>query len=270
VSEWNQKPPDDEDIARAVRELPHVEADPAFRERLRGEFVGGSLAEKHPAARPAHAPRRGWSWRWAAPAFAAAAALLFVVLNRAPAPRVVDATGTGDIRVDGASFALSDRDAWAARVRPGARLDTPPDAAVDILVDGTVLYEIAGGSRLTIPRSPGRWFNSAVECSLLVGELRAKTGPRFAGRTLRVYTPEGITVVSGTLISVWCSEMGTCVCVHEGVARVGVNEADLEEVRPGYRKIMMRDGTVDIISIEPGHRDHLIEFDARMGRALTE
>jgi ferric-dicitrate binding protein FerR (iron transport regulator) len=138
-----------------------------------------------------------------------------------------------------------------------------------VLVDGVVLYEVAGGTRMTIPRSPGRWFNSAVECTLEVGELRIRTGPRFPGRTLRVHTPEGVAVITGTLVSVQCSDNGTCVCVAEGIAHVGVSETSLEAVAPGYRKVMLRDGTVKIIPIEPTHRAHLVEFDSRLGRIVN-
>jgi hypothetical protein len=264
VSDWKQKP-EDQDVARAIRELPGVDADPAFRDRMRREFVEGRIEERPAGAGRMVAPARRGRWlAWAIPALAVAAVFVVIAINRAPSPRVIATLGAGSVRIDGESFPLADRAAWEDRIRPGARVETTPDATVDIRVDGLVTYEIAGGTRLTIPRSPGRWFNSAVACSVSVGELRILTTADFHGRTLRVDTPEGIAVVTGTLISVQCSDGGTCVCVLDGVAHVGVNEDDLEPVRPEYRKVMLRDGTIDIIPIEPGHRAGLVDFDARM------
>ena len=87
----------------------------------------------------------------------------------------------------------------------------------------------------------------------------------FAGTELRVYTPEGLVVVTGTLLSVQSDEGGTCVCVLEGTAQVGVDEDDLEPVTPGYRKIMLRDGTKEIIPVKPMHRDGVLDFQKRAG-----
>jgi ferric-dicitrate binding protein FerR (iron transport regulator) len=73
-----------------------------------------------------------------------------------------------------------------------------------------------------------------------------------------------MVVVTGTLLSVQCDTLGTCVCVLEGKARVGVDESDLEIVTPGLRKVMMRDGTKEIIPVKPMHRDGVLDFDDRV------
>jgi ferric-dicitrate binding protein FerR (iron transport regulator) len=115
---------------------------------------------------------------------------------------------------------------------------------------------------------PGRWFSREVACSLFVGEIRIKTGRDFPGSRLLVYTPEGITEIAGTLLSIQRSQGGTCVCVLEGIARVGVDEDDMQVIRPGSRKVMYSDGTQEIISIEPTHRDGVLDFDKRVGERI--
>jgi ferric-dicitrate binding protein FerR (iron transport regulator) len=263
---------DEESIARLIRDLPVAEPDPAFRERLRHAFASGEI-DPAPARKADRVTRSaGWRWwRWAVPVFAAIVVMLAVnPLNHGSDLRVMETAGTGDVHIDGQRVALDDSDALNAAIHPGIEIEVPSGATVDLVVKDVVLYELAGGTRMTIPETPGRWFGNAVACSLFVGELRLKTGEDFAGSQLRVFTPEGIVEVTGTLLSVQCDAGGTCVCVLEGVAQVGVDDGDLEPVEPGYRKIMLRDGTVDIIPVKPMHRDGVLDFDRRIGHKIGE
>lgn len=261
---------DENDIPKLVRELPSVEADADFRERLRSAFTEGRLEAEPPQERTAteEKPRIGWL-RWLVPVTAAAVLLIAVVtLNRAPDLRVLQATGRGEAHVDGRSIDVSDEDALAAAIRAGSEIETPPRALIDLLAEDVVLFEIAEGTHMSIPPMPGRWFGREVACSLYVGELRVKTGKRFPGSELVVYTPEGIVEIAGTLLSVQRDEGGTCVCVLEGIAQVGVDEDDMEPLQPGYRKVMLRDGTVEIIPVKPMHRDGVLDFDKRVGNRI--
>jgi len=270
------KPPDHEDrIVRRIRELPDVDASDAFRERLRAEFVSGDFSARAPQARPeprapSAAPRRPIRWRWwtIPPAAAAALLILVVLMNRAPSLEVLAVSGRGEIRIGDRSVSISDRRDLEAVIRPGVEVALPPGARLDLRVAGIALYEITGGTRLTLPGSPGRWFGRRIAGRIHSGELRLKTGPGFAGCRLRVLTPEGLVEVSGTLLSVQCDAGGTCVCVLEGTARVGVDANDLEAVKPGYRKVMLRDGTRNIIPVKPMHRDGVLDFDRRVGRRM--
>jgi ferric-dicitrate binding protein FerR (iron transport regulator) len=283
MSDRPRNHPDDETVAKWVSELPEVAADADFRDRLRSAFVSGeidsapadtmatapSAAAPATPARPARkrtvSPRRRW-WAWATPPLATAAVVMVLfAMNRGPTLELLEATGTGTVVIDGRSMAMDDFAAIGGAIRPGAAIEVPAGASIDLGVSGTTLYELAGGTRMTLPASPGRWFHRAVSCTMAVGELRLKTGPRFPGSELRVFTPEGEAVVTGTLLSVQCDDGGTCVCVLEGTAHVGVDDADLQSVSPGYRKIMLRDGTRDIIPIKDMHRDGVLDFDNRMG-----
>ena len=262
------KTPDEQELAKRIRDLPDVESDDSFREGLRSRFVHGEL--ENPAAEPRAydpEPRRRW-WQWAVPVVGAAAAALvaIIILNSGPGLRVLDATDGSTVRIDGTPVILRTGQA----LRAGAEVEVTQGDMIDLVARGVVLYEVTGGTRMTLPATPGRWFNRTVVCSIFVGELRLKTGAGFAGNELRVYTPDGIVEVTGTLLSIQCDAAGTCVCVLEGTARVGVNEDDLEPVTPGNRKIMLRDGTVKIIPVKPMHRDGVLDFSERVGDRIGD
>jgi ferric-dicitrate binding protein FerR (iron transport regulator) len=264
MSERDSMHRDDERVAKAVRSLPNVEADAAFRERLRSAFVAGELEDTGARApRPASPRVKRWV-AWTVPALIAAA-VLALVLARPPAFQVIAVDGAGSARVDGQSVALADRDALSRAIHSGAMLVLPDSGSVDLLADHVVMVEVTPGTRATLPQPPGRLFQRAAACSLMAGEIRIKTGPRFHGAKLRVYTPDGMAEITGTMLSVQCDAGGTCVCVVEGTAHVGVDEADLQPVAPGFRKVMLRDGTNKIIPIQPAHRDGVLEFNRRLG-----
>jgi ferric-dicitrate binding protein FerR (iron transport regulator) len=264
MSDRDSMHPDEERAAKHVRALPDVEANAAFRDRLRSAFVTGEI--NHAAAPTAQpAPHRRHRWvLWMVPALIAAAAVVLVV-TRPAAFRVIAVNGSGNIRVNEELLALSSRDDLVRVVHSGATLALPDSGAIDLLSENIVLMEMTPGTRATVPQPPGRWFHRAAACSLMAGEIRIKTGPRFHGSKLRVYTPEGMAEITGTMLSVQCDGGGTCVCVVEGTAHVGVNEADLQAVPPGSRKVMLRDGTRKIIPIQEAHRDGVIDFNRRLG-----
>jgi ferric-dicitrate binding protein FerR (iron transport regulator) len=275
MSDSSKKHSDTQDIQRRVRELPAVEADADFRERLRSAFAEGRLEaearsrpQEEPPPRDARAgrkPRFAW-WHWMIPAAAAAVILIVVgTLNRAPELRVAQVTGHGDVRVDGSSIPLDDSRALGESIRPGIEIEMPEDAVIDLLAGDVILFEVTGGTRMSIPAVPNRWFGRVVECSLSVGEMRIKTGKGFPGSELLVMTPEGRVEISGTMVSIERSPGVTCVCVVEGIAHVGTDREDMQPVQPGYRKVMFGDGEAKIIPIEPIHEEGVLDFDSRVG-----
>lgn len=264
---------DESDIPRWVQALPSVAADTDFRDRLKSAFISGEFETSRPgrpekAVRRTDKPRIGWG-RWLVPVGAAAVLLVTIMmLNRGPVLHVAEVTGQGDVRIDGRRVALNDVESLDTGIEGGREIETPPEAVLDLLASDVVLFEITGETRMSIPRMPGRWFQREVACSLFAGELRVKTGKRFAGSTLRIFTPEGLVEIAGTLLSVQRDAGGTCVCVLEGIAYVGVDRSDLQPVEPGYRKVMLSDGTVEIIPVKPMHRDGVLDFDDRVGQQI--
>lgn len=257
--------PKERSVRDAVRELSRPAAEPAFRERLKREFVAGSIPERTEKALP---PRRSGRLlrRSRLTLLAAAALLLFAVLvgNRGPAPRLLAVGDEGTVTVDGRAIPAARREELAAALRPGARVELSEGAVLDVHYPGSMVWRFEEGTTATLPGSPGRWFDRAVECDVATGEAGVRTGPDFPGARLTIRTGEGMIVLTGTLVSVFRNDEVTCVCVQEGVASIGVDENDLEPVPAGKRKVMFRDGSPPTITdIAPPHRDHLILFDEK-------
>ena len=86
-------------------------------------------------------------------------------------------------------------------------------------------------------------------------------GPGFPGHQLRVQTSEGYIEVTGTAVSVYKSKDFTCVCVLEGKARIGKDEARMENVAGGLSKVMFSGDRPSVVhAIEPQHKEELLEF----------
>jgi ferric-dicitrate binding protein FerR (iron transport regulator) len=271
IPEERELTPEEARARDAVRGLGPVRPDPAFRERLKSDFVAGRLqsigaATSEPARTAVPRARPRWSWpRLFVPAFAAAVLLLAVTFaNRGPTLSLAEVSGTGSVTVDGRTFDLGDRAALAEAVRPGSRVELPEGAALAVAIDGTMAIELASATA-TVPRSPGRWFGRSTGCRLELGEIRILTGPGFRGNALDVATPDGLVRVTGTLVSAVRDEGGTCVCVRHGTARVGRTEEELAPVPPGRRMVLFADRRPPLLTeIAPPHAEHLVDFEARL------
>jgi hypothetical protein len=186
-----------------------------------------------------------------------------MTLRQGPALELADVTGSGVVTVDGQPYQTTDRQRLERALRPGARVEVPAGVELDLLHPDTVVYELAAAT-MTLPHSPASGSGKTAECRLESGEVRVLTGPGFGQGRLIVRTPEGMIHVTGTLVSVVSDTTGTCVCVHHGTVRVGIDTADLEAIPAGQRKVMFADERPPIITaIAPPHREHLVEFEAK-------
>ncbi len=275
--------PDEGRAREAVRALPSVQADPAFRERLKADFVAGRLAPsgeeaggeaagsesaRAEAARRRRTARlRAWLWpRLLAPVAAVAVAVVaFVFGNRGPALELVGVTGEGVVLVDGRSYDASDRAGLAAAARPGSRIEVPEGASLALGLPGKMVVELAAATG-TVPSAPGRWLGRSSGCGLEGGEIRVLTGAGFQGERFEVSTPDGMIRVTGTLVSAVRDESGTCVCVREGTALVGRSEEDLRPIPAGKRLVLHADRSDPLFTdIAPPHEAHLLDFEDRYG-----
>jgi ferric-dicitrate binding protein FerR (iron transport regulator) len=256
--------PDEKRARDAVRSMPRVTADPGFKVRLKTSFVSGQIDPESERRRQTRAPRR-WLSRpgiWA-PVGVAAALAIVLVMNRGPSLELADVTGVGTVTVDGRAFETTDRAGLERWIKPGSRIALSEGVEIDVVYRETIVYQFAA-AEATVPRAPARWFGKTAECRLDNGEVRLLTGPGFQGARLEVTTPEGIIHVTGSLVSVFRDESGTCVCIHAGTASVGIDTDDLESIPTGKRKVMFADGKDPIITdIAPPHKEHLIEFETK-------
>jgi ferric-dicitrate binding protein FerR (iron transport regulator) len=226
----------------ALRALAPARAEPAFRERLKRDFVTGRIGERRALEWPVAWPRR-LAWRLAlAPAALALIAIAMWTTDRGPGWAVLAARGEGEARVNGTPVPLASREALARGLRPGTRLSVPAGASLELASASGLVIEITGGTELIVPGTPGRWLRRRVSGALRHGEVRVTTGPAFAGALLRLGTPEAVVEVTGTTLAVICEPAGTCVCVYEGVVKVGPPGAGMEPVPQGRRRYVFKDG----------------------------
>lgn len=252
------------EVQETLRQVAPVRPDPEFRSRLREQFLSGAIAEGQdvpdaPAA-PVARPR---SWWWAALPIAAALVVSFLVADRGPAWQLHAVQGAGEVTVDGAQIVAGGDMTFDDEVA----MSTGDDTGLQIASQGILLLEIAPHSEVVLPRAPRRWLRRTMTARVNSGELRVKSGSGFPGRRLVVETDEGRTVMIGTTISVYKGADFTCVCVLEGIARIGRDEDHLDAIPAGMRKVMFADGRDPLVTeIEPHHKVDLELFEQSAGQ----
>ncbi len=254
--------PEERRLQEAIRGLGEVRPDDAFRERLRRKFMSGDNIVPL---------KRGGNRRrlWAAAIPALAAVFAFLLLSGDDPSWVLESvTGTGTIEVDGRSVDAADFAGLEDLVKPGARFVVPATAELELRLGKVMVFGIIRDSDVTIPAELGG-LETIYTATVDQGELLVKTGPAFAGEELLILTSEGRIELVGTTIAVNKGDGFTCVCVLEGTAKIGKDEADLDEVSAGYRKVMFADGSPSIIvDIEVGHEKDLTDFETRNKEAF--
>ena len=228
---------------RALRGLAPVTAEPAFRARLRRDFVAGEIAAPAPRLRVV-GPRLPALATWA---LSAAAAVLVVTagmaLNKGPRWVATAPNGTfGDVLVDGEPIPASDGASLSEALIPGSRIEWGGSADLELRCPGTAVLQILPGSSLILPAPPPRWFARRIEGRLDAGEVRVTTGPRFHGAQFALATPEAEVEVRGTTLAVICQRGSTCVCVYEGQVRVAERDGTGAWIPAGRRRESFADG----------------------------
>ena len=251
---------------RAVRALPVRPSPEGFRDRLRGEFVSGSIS----ASRAARAPGRR-PGRWVA--LVAAVALVAVLWGLRPSsPPWMVLAAEGAVTFDGAECP-SDCAEAARLIHPGTRVEVPEGGNLELVCPGMFALQVDPGSRLTVPGMPSRWNDGTMVVRLDRGVLRITTGPKFAGTTLQIHAPEANVELLGTTLTVLCSEEKTCISVLEGQAELTHADGTRDIVPAGTCHTLYHSGpgspgakTVDLPSRE---RDKLMDLRERGGAVLA-
>ena len=227
----------------AVRALSRPVPRASFRARLREEFTTGTLESSAPAVVLRLPWHRRATTRWGATAIAAAAAFLVVVLaNRAPAWKLESVRGSGIVVVDGTPVPTAHADDLARRMKPGAFVQLPAEVQLELVSRGTLAVQVTGGTHASVPSLPGRWFSRHAAAEVREGEIRVTTGSAFHGAALAIETPEARVQVVGTTFAVICEPAGTCVCVMEGRLMVGARGGAMSPVLAGSRRYVFADG----------------------------
>jgi hypothetical protein len=164
--------------------------------------------------------------------------------NRGPAWEVLEASGAGEVRVDGVPIPITRTDLLNDRIEPGVEVEVPETATLEIVSARNLVVELTPGTKLTIPPPPPRWFDRNSELWTRAGILRITTGSAFEGARLDIHTPDALTRLTGTTIAVIMEPTGTCVCVLEGEVKVGRQSGGpMMAIGPGRRGYVFRDGS---------------------------
>jgi ferric-dicitrate binding protein FerR (iron transport regulator) len=250
-------------IQDALRALPEVQADAEFRQRLKADFVSGAILEREPAkGRSTRLQRHPWLWA----SLSAAAVILvsLLVFSHGPAWTLHGVTGEGQVVVNGQQFSAQDIDELNRLLGARVDLEVPDGVVLDVICPEVLLLEIAPNTHVVIPANPGRFWGRTLTSRVDKGEIRFKTGPEFSGYRFLVLTSEGRTEIAGTTVSVYKGDDFTCVCVLSGTARIGQQEATMEDIPAGMRKVMFADGRAPLITkIAAEHEEGLVQFEAR-------
>jgi len=254
----------------AVRSLPRVQADAGFRSRLKNEFISGDIARQ---AEVVELPRRRPPLRWLAAGVALAAVLTLAVIgmNRLPGPQLLTTHGQGIVVIDGERHAVDGTTELAGLLQPGSRVVVEGDASLDILYPGTMLWRLESGTDMVLPSRPGRWFDRRSDALMSAGEAALRTGPDLAGGVVAVRTPDGQTLVTGTLVNIYCDGELSCFCLMEGSATVQTFQEDLGAIPETRRWVAFadRDRASELLDIAPPHRDHMLAMDEAYREIFT-
>lgn len=260
-----QLAPDEARAREEVRRLSRPQANAAFRERLKQEFVSGAIADRPsmldaahgvPATDDAEAAaisggkviaipwfrRPAFAWL-TAPAAAAVLLVLALFLNRGPAWQVVGASGDGIAVVDGRPVPMNHVDDLGRAVRSGAHVVLPAGAEIHLMSEGNMVIALTAGAEFTMPDVPGRWWGREIDARLDKGTLRVVASQSFAGGGLTVTTPDMVVQLANATLAVECVDVGTCVCVLHGEAMVSGRGVDAVPVNSGRRRVLFNDGS---------------------------
>lgn len=225
-------------VREALQALQRPQPDPAFRARLRHEFVSGRVGRRRGLTFG-----RPWFLRAFALVPAAACALVLVVLagNRGPDWRVKGASGDGNVVVDGTVYASNDVARVGAALRRGGHVRVEGAVTLDLVAPGIAAIALAPDAEVILSPAPNRWWSRTMSTRVTAGNAYFSTGRAFHGAKLDVSTPHAQVRAVGTSFAVLCAPFGTCVCVMEGhvrVGRLGMAPGDGVDVPEGMRRIV--------------------------------
>jgi ferric-dicitrate binding protein FerR (iron transport regulator) len=230
-------------VRELVGALDEPAADPVFRERLKAQFVAGTIPRSEHSSKRGRTriPPRVWMRVVVPLAAAAAIVLIFGVLNQGPSWSMIE--GEGSASIDGVPVSLDDSERVDGMLHEGAVVQMEAESRACFLQGELILTELTPHARVTLPGAPSRWSGGGMHGIVHTGVVRWVTGPAFPGHRLAIATPESMVEVTGTSFSLMCTEGGTCVCVLEGDVKVTDEIAGSEVVPGGQRKTMFRTGS---------------------------
>ncbi len=246
--EHNEALTDEQRVARnALDSLPVPTAREEFRSSLRAQFLNTPVdrsADDSPSSvrpRRSRAPRRSIQLVAVPVAIAALLVLGLGLANRGPDWQVHAYSQLDHITVDGQRLSL-DSPELAPAVARGGRVQVPEGGSLELLAGNKLLLQLEGGTAMTVPSAPGRWFGRHVHSEMdPAGLVRVTTGPGFVGSRYAIFTGQAEIEITGTTLTVINGESSTCVCVLEGKVRACPPGGSMESIESGRRLTFIPD-----------------------------
>ena len=183
---------------------------PEARRRARLAFLS-SVAQDPPRLRPR--PRRR------ALVLLLAAAAILAVTFLLPKPARWRAELQGPLRFAEREYEPADGDRLAVALESSGTVETA-DTRARFRLGDSLEVEVLAGSSLSLPVLPELDGLSPIDFELGRGEAYLRTASSYPGNPIRVRTLDADVSIHGTTIGVLVDDLGTCVCVADGVARV--------------------------------------------------
>ena len=248
-------PKRDDRLREVLRQLPPVGADAEFKSRLARDFISGDFQSASPAWVSTSSKRSRLAWVAAVLALAVAGVFLGLRPEQ-PTWSVVATTGAAEIELGGRRLAPADLALRNDPLEAGLRVSVPEGSELTVASSAGVVVQLTSGTDSTLPAA-GRWpWQDSWHSEIFSGELRITTAESFHGRRLWIRSDEASIEVTGTTLAVIRDPLGgsTCVCVFAGRVRMGANDAELQVVAQGLRRLMFSDGqppySEDILPME--------------------
>lgn len=95
-------------------------------------------------------------------------------------------------------------------------LTTAAGSELELQLGDQLRFRLQPGTRIKLPKAPGRWFRKDRELLLTSGEIYGTTGGGKLDFPMRFYTEELSATLTGTTFAVFRTEEASCVCLWEG------------------------------------------------------
>ena len=186
----------------ALRRLPRARASAGAKVQARRAFLAPD------------ADRSIWNHpiNFLAPVALLAAVLAVLIIGYMPEDHwvVLDV-----VEPDGVTTPAGANLAVGSRLKSGI-LTTAAGSELELQLGNQLRFRLQPGTRIKLPKAPGRWFKSNRELFLANGEIYGTTGGQKLDFPIRFFTDELSATLTGTTFAVFRTDTASCVCLWEG------------------------------------------------------
>jgi hypothetical protein len=262
----------DAEVEAALSSVAHPAARAEFRDELRHRFLSAGEPRVHvgPPGSVQDAERRRRIFLRVGGLLAAGfiLAIGFILLEpSAPRWKVLEIAEGSVVKADGAVVPSDDPTALARTLQRAREIEVEKGDLV-LQIDDLSLFDLAEGTRAAFVGFDRKASGTPFEVKAMSGRLRARTGPGFQGRTMKIAADLMDVTVVGTAFAVDYEPHGTCICCLHGDVRMSSKTTgpDAKVITPEHMCLIYRNEVRDPKTGAPPER-HAIPLRALEVRA---